>query len=154
MIKDINLIRKAAWSFHATTGLEFNELLGEATIAYYEAKATHNPKKSKLTTWAYRHIQNHLKNFSKRQIMYVQDAYIPERSVHQPPTPFFEIAELFSDSGLAIVNRVLDNPHNYLSMSAKSARGTIVKELRQEGWSWSQIWNAMGDVKNVLSLNN
>ena len=37
MEKYINLLRKIAWSFHKTTGLEWDNLFSETIQAYYKA---------------------------------------------------------------------------------------------------------------------
>lgn len=151
-MENINLIRRIAWSFNATTGIDFDELLGEATLAYYEAKRTHNPKQSKLTTWAYNHIQNRLINFCKIQHIHSNVDNLIDHP-YTNATPFFELAELFSDTALQIVNRITAQPEAYIGSSAKSVRGRIVKELRAEGWSWPAIWRTMDEIKTVLANN-
>lgn len=62
----INLINERAWSFHNTTGIDFDELQAQATLAYLEAiSAFDNNKRVKLTTFAYEVITNNLISFCK-----------------------------------------------------------------------------------------
>lgn len=66
MIIQTDLINERAWSFHYTTGIEFDELQSQATLAYLEAcKLYDSNKGAKLTTFAYRAITNNLITFCK-----------------------------------------------------------------------------------------
>jgi len=66
-MKDLNLIRKVAWSFAKSTGQEFDELFSEATLSYMEALQSYNPEKAKLSTWAVKIMTNHLITFCAKQ---------------------------------------------------------------------------------------
>ena len=47
-----------------------DELFSEATLAYVEACQSHDPQKSKLTTWAYHHMRSRLIKFCKQEKRY------------------------------------------------------------------------------------
>ena len=68
--KDLNLIRKIAWSFKRTNGLEFDELFQEAAIAYIQSIRAYNKNKGSITTYAYRAASNRLKDYSQRELLY------------------------------------------------------------------------------------
>ena len=70
MNKHVNLIRKIAWSFHRSTGLEWDDLFQEAAVAYYESLESYDESRGKITTHAWNCISNRLKNYLKEQEEY------------------------------------------------------------------------------------
>ena len=68
--KDMNFIRKIAWSFHKTTGLEWEDLFQEAAIAYIQSIKTYSKSKGSLTTYAYKAASNRLKDYSRKEVLY------------------------------------------------------------------------------------
>lgn len=67
-MKDLNLIRKVAWTFTKKTGMDYDELFGEASLAYSEAIHTYDPTRgAKFITHAYTCMRNHLINFCKKE---------------------------------------------------------------------------------------
>lgn len=77
-MKNINLIRYIAWSFHKTTGLPFDELFSEACLAYCEALNSFNPEKGKLNNYATSVMVNHLTIFVKIEKRYFKTDSFPE----------------------------------------------------------------------------
>ena len=65
--KHLHLIQKMVWSFHKTTGLDWEELYSEATLQFLEAIQTYNPEKGKLSTWVTTRIRTRLITFCKKQ---------------------------------------------------------------------------------------
>jgi DNA-directed RNA polymerase specialized sigma subunit len=67
-IENVSMIRKLAWSFHKSTGVDYKELFSEACLAYCESLKTFNPLKGcKQTTHAWTVIQNQLCDFVKQE---------------------------------------------------------------------------------------
>lgn len=67
-IENSDMLRRLAWSFHYTTGIEWEELFCEAALAYYEARADFDPNAgTKLSTYAYGRVKNHLIDFCKKE---------------------------------------------------------------------------------------
>ncbi len=67
-IENMEMIHRLAWSFHFTTGLDLDDLVGEASLAYCEALNTFDSTKDvKMTTYAYKRIQNRLIDFSRKE---------------------------------------------------------------------------------------
>jgi DNA-directed RNA polymerase specialized sigma24 family protein len=62
-MKNINLIRKVAWSFHQTTGLDWDDLFQESAIAYLEALQTYNKRKGQLSTYTWHCMLSRLRNY-------------------------------------------------------------------------------------------
>ena len=153
---DINLIRGIAWSFAKSTGIEYAELFSEASLAYLEAKLTHNPNEATLSTWAYTCMESSLLDFIKGQKKHNYDIIALEDCLQGPSVtmkPFFELAELFSDNASILLEKVLTSPYEYLNTTPKRARSKLVRVLREEGYSWSQIRLGMREIKLVLAEN-
>lgn len=150
---ELNLIRKVARSFHNTTGYDWEELFAEAAIGYAESLQTYDPKKgSKHTTWAYKCMQNRLIVFLKKE---KQNKFISRDEswmdfpIYQ--TPFFEIFDSLSDDSKIIAQMVLDDPHSYLEVPARMARGLIVNTLiTKNKWTWKRVWSAFRIIKVEL----
>jgi hypothetical protein len=66
-MENINLIRKIAWSFHHTTGLDWDDLFQEAALAYLEGFKSYNPNKGALSTHMWIIMSSHLKNYLKKE---------------------------------------------------------------------------------------
>lgn len=69
-MENINLIRKIAWSFHESTGLDWDDLFQEGALAYLEAMKTYDEKKGKITTYVWHCIVSRLKNYLKSEREY------------------------------------------------------------------------------------
>jgi hypothetical protein len=66
----LNLIRKIAWSFYNSTGIEWQELFSEASLAYCEALQSYNPERGKITTHLWNCMKSQLLNFIKQENKY------------------------------------------------------------------------------------
>ena len=167
-MKNLNLIKKISRSFHNSTGIELKELIGEASLAYCEALQSFNPKKSKLSTWAWNNITYRLMDFCRKEnqtISYDFDLVNhftnnnPNEKSHKPilpssqqSIPFTEAIEEWDDDLQFIVQIVLKDFENSIENTPpKIIRGLIVKQLRKENWAWSRIWNSFRQIKTYFS---
>jgi len=156
----IKIIQKISWSFHNTTGIAFDDLLGEATEAFYTTIRTYKPTKgTKETTWAWWGMRSHLLNYCQRtqrtKMVPLQPVYLEDDDInpHEPsinPMPLFEFMDEFSERKKTILNKVLESPWAYLDKPAKMARGQITKELKEDGWKWQEIWDEMREIKQLM----
>lgn len=163
-MENINLIRKIAWSFHATTGVAYNELVSEATLAYFEAMTAltgksnrkfnpkpHLPEQSKLTSYYYRCMQNALVNFCKKELRTVSSRTVMEYDAHYTPTDdFLETLNEMPVDCKVITDYVLKHSDEFATLPPKAVRGKVVEYLREEGWSWSQVWGSFKTTKQYL----
>ena len=64
----LNLIYTLSRSYCNTTGIDYEDLVGVATIAFFEAKKTYSIHNgAKFSSWAWMHIDQSLKNYVKSQ---------------------------------------------------------------------------------------
>lgn len=155
IMENINLARAVAWSFYRTTGIDEEELLSEATVAYLEALTVFDPKKGKLSTLVYHRVRNHLCIFCKKQ------SALSSRLAASTPIPQTHsqgMADIFqstvfhemmnsSPSTKKIFNLIMENPHQYMKWGG---RGEVKKQLRKLGWTWESIWTGFREIKRVL----
>jgi hypothetical protein len=179
-MENINLVRKIAWEFHYTTGVEYKELFSEAKTLYLEAeKRLDTTCKAKKSVFLWKCMRNGLINFCEReqkmQVMLTKPktntnflnnlgcSYLEMTSMLpifdnvldtvnqvQQPEVFFEFYEALPKNCQDLADIVLKNPTRYAMVNPKSARGLVVERLRAKGWAWSKIWDAMRDFKAVL----
>ena len=150
-LKNINLIRKIAWSFSNTTGIDYEDLFSEAAVSYYEALNDYDKDKGKLSVWCWLRMKNNLINYIQKE--YNEQSIDIEENLPvytQQPDLFFELLDEFDKKANYIVNKILDNPHKYLANAPKLARGILRDELRNEGWKWVDIWNTFRNIKIIL----
>lgn len=176
-IVQMDAIRKLAWSFHYTTGLEFEELVGEASLAYAEALQDFDPDKEvKVLTYCYGRMKNHLISYCRGQKYrkYITDyeeehSGIYEHSMENSMLDKFtgkarEVVEWIIEEALSpaqILTRTKgDIQHKELNESIinwdgnpKTIRGEISKFLRAKGWKYTAIWDTMREIKETVRQN-
>lgn len=168
-MKDLNLVRRIAWSFHYTTGIEYDELFSLGSLAYAESLISY--KKGKGTT-SLSHsrnvITNRLNDFCKRERTRKQKTYfvLEDKSLdflenlaiqfgmddYLSEIEFTEDASSsFTTDMRVIIQIILSSPEDFVQLSPKIARGKIVDILRTYGWSWSRIWDNIRSMKSTLN---
>lgn len=156
-MKDLNLIRKIAWSFHHTTGMEFDDLFSEATLAYCKAEKEFNPNKGAgFSTFAFIYIRCslldyvHKNNRYKDHFISIQEAYhFAKKQTYQVESSL----EMFSTKeAQEIANVILDSPQEFANLLPKQAIkkiGDIM--INKKHWNWASVWKGVRDLKCVLS---
>jgi hypothetical protein len=103
--ENVNLVRKIAWSFHKSTGIDYKELFAEACLWYYEAVRTWSlERNTKLSTYAYSIIQKKLSDFAGIEKVRRMSGIYTGGTRRQSYNEFlssaysFEIAEIDMDS--------------------------------------------------------
>ena len=158
MKKYLNLVRHIAWSFHKTTGIDWEELFGEASLAYCEALQSYQPKKSEESTWIFNCVENKLINFCKVEWRNKNPEGIGRWIETTIPTPNYEFFEdRFGGLNLSedvkwIIRMILRNPQRYYNVNAFRALGIITRDLRdKKKWQYKRIWAGMTNLR--LELN-
>jgi len=151
-MENINLIRQITWSFHRTTGLEWDDLFQEAALGYLEALKSYDPEKGKLTTYAWYCITSRLKNYIKLELKYSDSIIsIEEAEIHKLPTLSHSLLDQISQEGQKIADVILSCPEEFDGETPKNAKIKAAKKLRNTGISWIRIWIGVRDLKLALS---
>jgi len=150
---NISLIRKIAWSFHNSTGEDWDDLFQEASLAYCEALQSYDPKKGKITTYMWHCISSHLVNYLRKQ--YHQNGHIEPvediRTVDQPveSTP---LMQSLGEDAKEIANMVLSHSTVFDSLSPQLAQDNISQVLfHRKGWTLKRIRKVMQELRLVFS---
>lgn len=151
-MENINLIRKIAWSFHLTTGLEWDDLFQEAALAYCEALKNYDSDRGQMTTYMWHCITSHLKNYLKEQekqnshICSIEDVSI-DRLVSTYP-----LFESLSKEAQQIAEVIFNDPCKYLSIIPELAQKKIARKMvKERHWSWHRVWVGIRDLKLAFS---
>ena len=150
-----NLILKLAWSFVHTTGLDFEDLKSEATLAYLKALKTFNPEKGTLiTTWVYSNIKSALIRYSKSENNFKHGPlpdYLLDDSFNRK-IKFQNVIEAASPDVHSIYEIILKRPNYFLQFNSRKARRVIRDILREnKKWSMPRIWKAIREMKMCLN---
>ena len=158
-MKNLNLIRKIAWDFNRSTSLEFEELFGEASLAYVIAMQSYNPnKKTKLTTWATKIMKQHLINFCKKQqyeknifTSWNENLHPIYKNRYEQKMAVEEWQAVLSPD-LQTICTILLTDKTINSKTPKATRGKIVNKLRKEKeWTWERIWTNFRNMKIAIN---
>jgi hypothetical protein len=148
-MKDINLIRKIAWSFHHSTGFDWDELFAEASWLYCKAMKTYDPKRGAVSTHVYKFISDELINFIEKEKRY-EEGNLPIEFAKDPEISFNYFFEGLSKEAQEVAKVILDDPEMYDCLNPKEAKRKVAIELRQKGRSWREIWHGIYDLKVVF----
>lgn len=121
-VENANMVMRIAWSFHNTTGIDFEDLRSEAFCAYYEGLQSYDESKgAKISSFLFCHVSNHLKNYCKKEKLRTTvsiEMQISESDdesfeiineglrTHQPTE--FNVNEMFSGKSLELVNMLFE----------------------------------------------
>ena len=151
-MENIDLIRKIAWSFHHTTGLEFDDLLQEAALAYLHALKTYDPKRGKITTYMWVCMTSHLKNYLKEEYKHIdpvtdsiEDIEPSEHPIINP-VPFWES---LSRDAQEITDMILRAPRPFVKVNKSQAQNRVRQLMCQKGWDNSRIRKSIQELKLV-----
>lgn len=158
-MQDMKLIQKIAWSFHRTTGLPVDDLIGEASLAYAINLQDYDPERAKLSTFMYTRIRCHLIDYSKAQVQHKHESLLDDlednraeadtTSASQEDRTLFKSAlKDGSEEVKYLAWMVFQSPGEFLGYGG---RGKVKDKLREHGWTWSQIWKAFGEIKDLLN---
>jgi RNA polymerase sigma factor (sigma-70 family) len=155
---NINLIRKVAWSFHKSTGLEWDDLFQEAAIAYYEALESYDPSRGKISTYMWWCMISRLKNYRKEQdeykcrkydgeINYLEDVTLTKH----PAQIASEFWESLSEEATQIANLIFASSKKFVSLPYEQVEERIIHVMTRQGWSIERAQKGIQDLKLACS---
>lgn len=147
-MENLNLIRKTAWSFHKTTGLDFEDLFQEACYAYFKALRSHDESKGMKSTLVVTAMQNHLKN-------YIRDE--KKMNGHIEVTETFQensfdvnyLFESFTEDGMKAIKEILKFSTPFLKNKAV-AYNELKYRLALKGWTDLEIKTTISEIENAF----
>lgn len=163
MTEDLKMLYKIVWSYiRSCPGLEFNDLLSEACLAYLEAEKVFDPEKGKKSTFMWNCVSNALNDIiSKNTLQNSKEIYLEDFKFPYEETPeqvliqeerFLTLTASLSNEAKMICNLVLNEPDVFLPIDKpRECRGEISRTLRTREWSWPKIWGAFRELKETFS---
>lgn len=148
MEKNLNLLRKIAWSFHRTTGLDWDDLFQQAALSYCEGLRKYDPSRGKLTTFMWCKIINDLKLYLKAQEEWKQSTTSIENI--DKPIQKTNLFESFSNEAQQVAKIILRKPVNFTGKTPKEARLKVIKTLISAKWAYKKISIAFKDLQLAL----
>ena len=148
-MENVNLIKKIASSFSVTSGLDFDDLFQEASLAYLEAMRTYDSNKGKITTHLWHCIENrlicYLREQEKEKVISLDDIEInyPENS-----TPYFENLTM---EAIGIAEVILKSPKEFVCLTQEDAVKKAKRLMWREGWDMNKIRIGINDLKIAFS---
>ena len=140
------LIQKIAHSFEATTGLPYDDLLQEASLAYLEALKTYDESRGRITTHLWHCVSNRLKTYIKQENVELVSIEDYEQSF--TPLPFWE---RLSKDAMTVAKVVLDYPLVFLELGKTNSPNKIKEIFTERGWDKEKIKFALFELKNEFS---
>ncbi len=160
---EFNIINKLAWSFHNTTGIEFEELKSEATLAYMEGLQTYkNDKGMKVTSWCYRIVKQKLIDFCQAELKNKSIAGLYLEDVKQDLKDTFTYDVRAREDIEEVLNVLPKIAKDYISIfvekydllcdkKPKLIRGEISREMNRQGLKYEYIWQSRHEAEKSLT---
>jgi len=148
-MENLNLIRKIAMSFSVTTGIDFDDLCQEASLAYLEAMKTYDPDKGKISTYVWHCIHNHLKNYVKIE-QQENNVSIDDVEIYNTcePVSFFNSLTI---EAMEIAKIIIASPRKFVCMSKDMSIKKLYEILTTKGWKTEKIQSGFSCLKKIYS---
>lgn len=145
------LLKKLAWSFSTSTGVEFDDLFQEAYIAYHEAMKSFDPKKAKLSTYVWKCVSSHLKNYVKLEKPYLEMESIETPEViNKPGLSVSNFFDALSFEAQQIVKIVSGSSRVFYHNDKEKVIKKITQTLVRRGWDERKIEVGLHDLQVAL----
>jgi RNA polymerase sigma factor (sigma-70 family) len=151
-MENIGLIKTIAQSFHHTTGLDFDDLFQEASLAYLHALRSYDPKRGKITTYMWVCMTSHLKNYLKEEYKHIDpvtdsiEDIEPSEHPITVPVPFWES---LSRDTQEIADMILKAPRPFIKANKTQVQRRVRQVMHQRGWDNRRIRRSIQELKLV-----
>ena len=148
-MENLNLIRKIALSFSATTGIDFDDLCQEAALAYLQAMKSYNPEKGKISTYVWHCINNHLKNYVRTELQ-ENNVSIEDVELYNTcePVSFFNNLTM---EAMEIAKIIIASPKKFVVMPKDVSIKRLYGILIMKGWKFEKIQSGFSCLKKIYS---
>jgi len=150
-MNNINLIRKIAWSFHKTTGKDWEDLFQEASLAYLEALHSYDPSRGKISTYMWWCITSRLKSYLRKESTLTDHLCSIEDTPVDIPVADTPLFESLTDDAQQIARTVLRCPKKFVVGKRNSAYKRLQRVLRHKGWEKERIQRGIKDLELMFS---
>ena len=148
-MENINLLRKIAWSFHKSTGYDFDDLFQEAALAYCKGIKTFNPERGALSTHIWYCVNSQLKNYLKNE----NDYKTPLETIDYLKTyetQQFNILHALTKDAQDLAKSIIRTPKLYIYLTPEEAKNRLRTLYSRRGWSDDKIDKALIEMHSIL----
>lgn len=149
--ENINLLRKIAWSFHKSTGLEWDDLFSEACWLYCKALKSYTPERGKLSSYAWMLVSSELKDYVKKIYLNKEPLCFIEDLKGDYSISYSYFFESLSRDAQQIAKLVLQTPRKFVVLSSDEACKRVKGVMRARGWSEKRIQVGLSDLIKACS---
>ena len=150
-MQNINLIRKIAWSFHKTTGEDWEDLFQEAALAYLEAMRSYDPSRGKISTYMWWCVTSRLKSYLRKESTLTNHLCSIEDTLADVPVYNSLVFESLTNDTQQIARTVLLCPKKFVVSKRSSAYRRLRRVFRHRGWERDRVARGIKDLEAVFS---
>lgn len=165
-MEHLNLLRKIAWSFHKSTGLDWDDLFQEAYVAYEYAMNQYKPEsKVPISSFIWTHVSNQLKTYYQKELKYIYplvNAYRTDVTAHTNlqawvvPHPEYEdhnFKESLDQDSIEIAELLIGKYWKFLPLPPRDVNSKIIEIMRKRGWSLDRIFSGINNLRMYLTTS-
>lgn len=163
------MLHKHAWNFHLMTGLDREEMLGEAYVGFmqacdkWEIWAKKNPGQkhpSKFSTWCYTKVHNHLRFYIRRKFndrLWMAEEVreeIPQDPGHVSSLFRISLAEQTKDlspEAQRMIQMIIDSPVADGEVRPRELLKSVCEEMAFEGYDSTHTAIMIHEIKQALA---
>jgi hypothetical protein len=155
----LNILQSLAWKMHKKTGIDSEELFGEACLAYIKKMPSYKAARGKMSTFVYMVAYTRL-------VEYVGNEFKGgEKMHHELPKTIRSLSHLLIDNKLPdqsimfigkmnelnlnarkICKLIFENPMQFAGMDEKH----LERYLKQMGWPYTKIKSGFNEIISSL----
>jgi len=152
----INLIRKLAWNFHRSTGVDFKELFCEASLKYCEILRTYDKEKGALPAYAWTAITNRLIHFVRIEKRYqtVDTTVFFNTSYIQETFFQSDIYETLPEDCKTIIQKIFDILKENDEYPISLLLWKVKTILTEEGWTHRRTQQNINILRKTFGNDN
>jgi RNA polymerase sigma factor (sigma-70 family) len=141
------LLHSLAWKFHRVSGIDIDELYGEACLAAVIKMQKYDPDKGAVSTFLYKVIWNHFMQYShaNHRPRIVNTEMIEHRQPDKS-TMFSAWINEMNPQARKLCKLILNEPDKFLDMDMSALKAYLLSA----NWAWAEIRMAFKDIKNFL----
>lgn len=154
---ELDLIRKLAWSFNQTTGIEFEELFQEGCYIWCTEKyrKRYDCRKAAFNSFMYIRIRNRFATMAKKEKNRITTSPIDDeidthdtRPNPEQSTDFRNIIENLTDDARFVIGLIFESPYEFFNLTRPNKK--MIERLIEEGLTKGRARQAINEIKEML----
>lgn len=156
----MDMLRKHAWSLHHATGIDFDELMGEAYIGFMQACEKYVEGHGKFSTWCYTKVYFYLRFYVRAKFedrLWMAEE-VREEIPEQIQFPSAEFRSSLADQtkdlspeAQRMIQMIVDSPVPDGEVKPKKLLERVCEEMAYEGYDATHTQIMIHEIKSALS---